>query len=86
MPFCRNHPEAETCLVCSHCGGSFCQSCLVEFLGQCHCGGCRDARLAQLAQPPSPRKMTRSEFLFAAALPGTIFFFLMLLVLLMDRY
>jgi hypothetical protein len=48
---CINHPWIETAQACANCGQPFCDSCLVEFLGQRYCGPCRDQRLAQMQGP-----------------------------------
>ncbi len=51
MPACVYHPAIETAAACSQCGRHFCGACLVEFLGQAHCGACRDRRLLQMQHP-----------------------------------
>lgn len=44
---CVNHPGIESTAACPDCGRPFCDSCLVDFMGQRYCGTCRDRRLAQ---------------------------------------
>ncbi|MBM3459821.1 MAG: hypothetical protein FJX77_14975, partial [Armatimonadetes bacterium] len=53
MPYCINHPATDTTQFCSQCGYPFCGSCLVDFLGQAHCGACRDRRLVSMQTPVS---------------------------------
>ncbi len=45
---CINHPFSDAAATCVNCGRPFCDACLVEFLGQRHCGPCRDQKLGQL--------------------------------------
>jgi hypothetical protein len=47
MANCVNHPWTETGAGCARCAQSFCDACLVEFLGERLCGPCRDVRLAE---------------------------------------
>lgn len=51
MAACVNHSWIETETVCGRCRQPFCNSCLVEFLGQCNCGPCRDIRLTEVQGP-----------------------------------
>jgi hypothetical protein len=52
MPACTNHPAVETAGGCAWCRRPYCPACLVEFLGQPHCGPCRDYRLSQMQGTP----------------------------------
>lgn len=51
MAVCLNHNWIETQAYCVACGRPFCGNCLVPFLGQPHCGPCRDQRLASVQGP-----------------------------------
>src|SRR5919109_5221028 len=55
MAACVNHAWIETNQACANCGQPFCDSCLVELLGQRYCGPCRDLRLTRLQGPADTR-------------------------------
>lgn len=65
---CRNHPHVLSPKVCSHCRHSYCDACLVEFLGQPHCGYCRDFRLGAMHAPArfNQKNHLRENLLMAA--------------------
>lgn len=67
---CRNHPHVPAQGVCSHCSHPYCGACLVDFLGQPHCGYCRDFRLGTMAAPAKfhQRNPLRENLLMAAAI------------------
>ncbi len=48
MADCLNHPWIESHAACSRCGQPFCDSCLVELLGNRLCAPCRNVRLAEV--------------------------------------
>jgi hypothetical protein len=69
---CRNHPHLPATRSCAHCHQPFCDACTVDFLGQPHCGPCRDMRL-QWMQPANqaqknPHHQLRENLLVAAAI------------------
>jgi uncharacterized membrane protein len=51
MPSCAQHPTVDTDRACATCGRPHCDACLVEFLGQWHCGYCRDQKLLAMQGP-----------------------------------
>src|SRR5689334_4537760 len=54
MAQCLNHPTVETNAVCARCAQPYCDSCLVDFMGQRYCGPCRDYRLYEMQHPGGP--------------------------------
>jgi uncharacterized membrane protein len=54
MAACLNHPTVDTSAVCARCAQPYCDSCLVDFMGQRFCGPCRDYRLYELQHPGGP--------------------------------
>jgi uncharacterized membrane protein len=52
MATCTNHNWIETETLCAACARPFCSNCLVPFMGQPHCGECRDRRLATMQGQP----------------------------------
>lgn len=44
----------ETDARCARCAQGYCDSCLVDFMGQRFCGPCRDYRLYELQHPGGP--------------------------------
>ena len=54
MAECLNHPTVETEVRCARCAQYYCDSCLVDFMGQRFCGICRDYRLYELQHPGGP--------------------------------
>lgn len=48
LSHCPNHSDRLPECLCAVCHAGFCSSCVVELLGQPHCGPCRDARVVRM--------------------------------------
>lgn len=86
---CRNHPHLPASRSCSHCRQPFCEQCTVEFLGQPHCGACRDLRLQWMQPAPqftqkNPHHQLRENLLLASVVMFGVGGFLLNLGLLMP--
>lgn len=77
---CRNHPHVAGQRFCAQCRHPYCDGCLVDFLGQPHCGYCRDTRVRSMegsGQYSHHRNKLRENLLLAAAIQACVVGFLL---------